>query len=76
MSWIRRLGRALGIGRRRWIEDPDVREEHTEIVRSRLEEAKAADASRARRATDRGEQLTISGGGTEDEPERPPLQDW
>ena len=76
MGWIRRLGRALGIGRRRWIEDPEVREEHTEIVRSRLEEAKAADASRARRAPERGDQPAISEGGKEDEPERPPLQDW
>ena len=75
MSWIRRLGRAFGIGRRRWIEDSEVREEHSELVRSRLEEAKAADASRARRAPDRDDQLAISDGRTDDEPERPP-QDW
>jgi len=75
MSWIRRLGRLLGIGRRRWIEDPGVREEHTELVRNRLEEAKAADAARVRRAPAQEDQLAISEGRDDGEPDRP-RQDW
>lgn len=70
MSWIRRLGRALGIGRRRWIEDAEVREKHTERVRTRLEEAKAADASRARRTPPPDDQLAISEGRSDESQER------
>ena len=59
MSWIRRLGRLVGIGRRRWIEDAAVREEHSELVRGRLEEGRAADAARARRGSVPRDQLAI-----------------
>lgn len=72
MSWIRRLGRVLGIGRRRWIEDPEVREEHTERVRSRLEETRAAGAPRARRGPARDDPLAIPEGRPDDVPERSP----